>query len=283
MEGFLRDVTTGSYMDMLTNAGYAVGRGSTTTGRIDPAVIDRRYYLTDGRIQGVIQQDIFRGLEQPTANRLYVVFVEPNVAVKLGADDSIRSFLGYHSSFVGYDAYGRMTNIYYAVIPYHGGINAQDNRVGVFDSMTETTSHELAEAVTDAIPGRGWYDYRLNGEIGDLTRGIVRLNGYVVQNVVDRNDRPISPAGSRPLAAGTSIGFAGTGGPGGFASGPRPLTGAPTRVWNVGAVGTLPVGGTCAIDVCGASALGHLFAGTAETTKPRAVGRDAAFARWGGR
>lgn len=229
LEGFLSNVVNSSYMDMLTNAGYAVGRGNSTTGRIDPATIDKRYYLTDGRIQSVIQQDIFRGLEQPNANRLYVVFVEPDVAVKLGSDDSIRTFLGYHSSFVGYDSRGAWTNIYYAVIPYHGGINAQDRRLGVFDSMTATTSHEIAEAVTDAVPGRGWYDRTLNGEIGDLTRGVVRLNGYAVQNVVDRNDRPISPAGSTPIYVSAS-----TAGTGQYATAPRRYVGVGTWSFNAG-------------------------------------------------
>lgn len=221
-EGFLGNVVNSSYMDMMTSAGYSVGRGSSSAGRIDPAVIDKRYYLTDGRIQSVIQQDISRGLEQPGANRLYVMFVEPNVAVKLGSDDSITGFYGYHNSFVGYDARGMRTNIYYAVIPYHGGINGQINQFNTFDSMTDTTSHELAEAVTDPVVGRGWYDYRLNGEIGDLTRGAVRLNGYVVQNVVDKYDRPISPAGSTPVAGGRSGGFGAVGGH--FAAAPRPLT-----------------------------------------------------------
>lgn len=270
LEGFLGNVVNSSYMDMLTRAGYAVGRGGMTTGRIDPATIDKRYYLTDGKIQSVIQQDIFRGLEQPNANRLYVVFVEPGVAVKMGGDDSIRTFLGYHSSFVGYDSRGVWTNIYYAVIPYHGGINAQDRRLGVFDSMTETTSHEIAEAVTDPIPGRGWYDRTLNGEIGDLTRGVVRLNGYAVQNVVDRNDRPISPAGATPITSGSGVSGTGFDGVGRNAAAPRPVAG--TSVHAVGG-GASWIRSSFVIDaIAGATAV-------AEPVRPRSPARSAAFAR----
>jgi hypothetical protein len=39
--------------------------------------------------------------------------------------------------------------------------------MSVLDSLTTTASHELAEAVTDPVPGTGWYD-DANGEIGDV-------------------------------------------------------------------------------------------------------------------
>jgi hypothetical protein len=35
------------------------------------------------------------------------------------------------------------------------------------NALTSTSSHELCEAITDAIPGQGWYDDH-NGEIGDI-------------------------------------------------------------------------------------------------------------------
>jgi hypothetical protein len=37
----------------------------------------------------------------------------------------------------------------------------------VLNALTSTSSHELAESITDPIPGRGWYDDN-NGEIGDI-------------------------------------------------------------------------------------------------------------------
>ena len=36
-----------------------------------------------------------------------------------------------------------------------------------FEALTGTSSHELAESITDPIPGQGWYDDN-NGEIGDI-------------------------------------------------------------------------------------------------------------------
>ena len=68
--------------------------------------------------------------------------------------------------------------------------------------MTAVTSHELAEAVTDpdvnsnVNNGRlGWFDPQ-RGEIGDVEENnpnaFVRLNGYLVQEVADRNDQLLS-------------------------------------------------------------------------------------------
>jgi hypothetical protein len=37
----------------------------------------------------------------------------------------------------------------------------------VLNALTSTSSHELCEAITDTVPGMGWYDDN-NGEIGDI-------------------------------------------------------------------------------------------------------------------
>src|SRR6266404_3963906 len=51
----------------------------------------------------------------------------------------------------------------------------------VIASLTSTTSHELCEAITDPIPGQGWYDDN-NGEIGDICAWQTRtLGGYTIQ------------------------------------------------------------------------------------------------------
>jgi hypothetical protein len=58
LEGFLQTTVNSSYMDMLTNAGYGVGRGSFTPGYIDPANLPSSQFLTDAQIQKEIQADI---------------------------------------------------------------------------------------------------------------------------------------------------------------------------------------------------------------------------------
>jgi hypothetical protein len=76
----------------------------------------------------------------------------------MGGSKSCSSFCGYH------DAINH--NFFYAVMPYPscagclGGMNA-------FDALTGTSSHELCEAITDPVPGAGWYDDTY-GEIGDI-------------------------------------------------------------------------------------------------------------------
>jgi hypothetical protein len=48
-------------------------------------------------------------------------------------------------------------------------------------ALTSTSSHELCEAITDAVPGTGWYD-DANGEIGDICAWKTKpLGGYTVQ------------------------------------------------------------------------------------------------------
>jgi hypothetical protein len=55
-----------------------------------------------------------------------------------------------------------------------GGLSA-------LDALTSTSSHEMCEAITDPVPGRGWYDDK-NGEIGDICSWQTKQLGvYTVQ------------------------------------------------------------------------------------------------------
>jgi hypothetical protein len=92
-----------------------------------------------------------------TPNSLYFIYLDPGIVSIMGGSKSCSSYCGYH------DAVGK---VYYAVMPYPscagclGGLSA-------FDALTGTSSHELCEAITDPVPGSGWYDNH-NGEIGDI-------------------------------------------------------------------------------------------------------------------
>jgi hypothetical protein len=49
------------------------------------------------------------------------------------------------------------------------------------DALTSTSSHELCEAITDPVPGQGWYD-DMHGEIGDICAWQTKkLGDYMVQ------------------------------------------------------------------------------------------------------
>ncbi len=115
--------------------------------------------VTDAQIQNLIQVEISNGrLPINKPNSLYFIYLPPGVDVDLGGQQSCSSFCGYHDSIGG--------KIFYAVMPYPGCSGCVGG-LNVLDALTSTSSHELCEAVTDPVPGLGWYD-DANGEIGDI-------------------------------------------------------------------------------------------------------------------
>jgi hypothetical protein len=198
LEGFLGTIVNSSFMDMLSNAGYGVGRGSWSRGQILPASLSNGSTLDDSTIRSWLSAYVQAGyLQYPDANRLYAVFVEPNVEVTAGAANSVNNFAGYHGAFAGPNG----TTIPYAVVPYPGGSvgNGSGNpNLGTLDEMTMAASHEIAEAVTDPdvdYKALGWYDWTNNGEVGDIVAGqTVYVNGYAMQRISDQNDQAMTPA-----------------------------------------------------------------------------------------
>jgi hypothetical protein len=210
LDGFLSNIVQSSYMDMLTNAGYGVGRGSFNQGVIDNTPINKSFNIADGQIEGAIVANIDAGrLQAPDGNRLYVVFVEDNVGVTnyLG-QTSESNFVGYHGTFSSWinppgSPFGSYPGtIHYAVVTYPGGTvgNSGYYWLGALDTMTQAASHEIAEAVTDpnVIWGQPtWFDNTVSGEIGDIASGqTVYLNGYAVQRIPDLNDQAMTPMGA---------------------------------------------------------------------------------------
>jgi hypothetical protein len=129
--------------------------------------------VDDSAIQNLIHQEISAGtLPASTPNSLYFVFLPPGVTVTQGGSASCQVFCGYHDAI--------NSSIFYAVMPYPGCAGCLGG-IADFDALTSTTSHELCEAITDPIPGQGWYDDN-NGEIGDICAWQTRtLGGYTIQ------------------------------------------------------------------------------------------------------
>jgi Fibronectin type III domain len=205
LDQFVGTIVNSPYMDMLSNAGYNVGRGTASTGAIANLTLSKTASVgvTDAQIQSDLQSLINSGqLQTPDANRLYIVYVEPGVVIHAGTDASNTTFLGYHGAFAGKTSAGKAADIHYAVIAYPGSPNFSSQSQGFssdFNDLTAVASHELAEAVTDPnvdYKTLGWYDDKLNGEIGDLTRKTTLLGSYLVQDVVGQNDQVITPASS---------------------------------------------------------------------------------------
>ncbi len=129
--------------------------------------------VQDSAIQKMLQQQIAAGTLPPTTpNTLYFVFLPPGVKVIQGGSASCKVFCGYHDAI--------NNNIFYAVMPYPSCAGCLGG-VAAFNALTSTTSHELCEAITDPVPGQGWYDDN-NGEIGDICSWQTRnLGGYTIQ------------------------------------------------------------------------------------------------------
>ncbi len=200
LTSYLGFITNSTYMDMLTNAGYGVNRGSVVGGYYDPAGVGST--LDDSQIQRQIQAEITAGsVPAPNGNSLYFVFTPANVLITAGNENSQNDFLGYHSNFFGRNRAGASADIFYAVIPYQGGVNASiGSQYSATDSFTEVSSHELSEAVTDPDTGGplGWFDdaYAPEGEIGDIVaHQAVYLNGWRVQKEAGQNDQALVPQG----------------------------------------------------------------------------------------
>jgi len=158
---FFSYVLSSELIDQLSEysvPGTAIGHGSLAATAV---ITDQKpgASVTDADIQGLIQSRITSGtLPAATPNSLYFVYLPPAVDVDLGGQLSCSNFCGYH------DAIGGTT--FYAVMPYPGCSGCVGG-LQVLDALTSTSSHELCEAITDPVPGTGWYDDS-HGEIGDI-------------------------------------------------------------------------------------------------------------------
>ena len=172
---FFDFILTSALIDQLTEyrvPTYPIKHG-TRIGTVTTTTPALRTSVTDAAIQAMLLQQISTGkVPKPTANTLYFIYVQPGVRVVLGGSASCQAFCGYHDSTSG--------NVFYAVMPYPG-CNGCTGSLATFDALTSTSSHELCEAITDPIPGQGWYD-DTNGEIGDICAWQTKkLGQYTVQ------------------------------------------------------------------------------------------------------
>ncbi|HJT57843.1 MAG TPA: hypothetical protein VJ761_15180 [Ktedonobacteraceae bacterium] len=176
INGFFDYVLTSSLIDQLAEYStqtQTIGYGSRT-GTATVTSPDVGQSVADADIQTMLQNQITSNsaFPQPSANTLYFVYFPSGVTVEQGGSSSCQAFCGYHDNING--------QIFYAVEPYPDCSGCAGN-MAVFDALTTTSSHELCEAITDPIPGQGWYD-DTNGEIGDICAWQTKqLGSYTVQ------------------------------------------------------------------------------------------------------
>jgi len=177
LNGFFDFILTSELIDQLSeynvpNYRIVHGKRTGTTTITTPAL---KTSVSDSSVQSMLRQLIAggKGVPKATGNTLYFVFVDQGVRVVMGGAASCQAFCGYHSTIPG-------TTIYYAVMPYPGCSGCLGGATA-FDALTSTSSHELCEAITDPVPGEGWYD-DANGEIGDICAWQTRKIGqFTVQ------------------------------------------------------------------------------------------------------
>jgi hypothetical protein len=173
---FFDFILTSQLIDQLGEydvANYKITHGKRTgTTVITSPVLHKS--VNDSTIQHTLQHEIATNnvFPQPSPNTLYFLYFPPGVKLIQGGAGSCTAFCGYHNDING--------QIFYAAMPFPGCAGCTGGLAPV-DALTSTSSHELCEAITDAIPGQGWYD-DANGEIGDICAWKTKkIGNYTVQ------------------------------------------------------------------------------------------------------
>lgn len=159
---FFKFILTSPLIDQLAEyntPAYKIGHGSLA-GTVTLPTPAPSKATTDTAIRHMLQNEIATNshFPHPDGNTLYFVYLPPGVSVSMGGSKSCQAFCGYHDNISG--------QIFYAVMPYPG-CNGCTGGATLENALTSTSSHELCEAITDPVPGQGWYDDS-NGEIGDI-------------------------------------------------------------------------------------------------------------------
>lgn len=175
INGFFDSILTSSLIDQLAEysvSEYQIGHGKTV-GSVTLTSPDVAKTVDDSAIQTMIQQQISAGkFPASNPNLIYFVFLPSGVTVTQGGSASCKVFCGYHDAI--------SSDVFYAVMPFPDCSGCSSN-FSTFEALTVTASHELCEAITDPVPGQGWYDNQ-NGEIGDICAWQTKKIGqYTVQ------------------------------------------------------------------------------------------------------
>lgn len=99
--------------------------------------------------------------------------------------DSVNAFCAFHNALLT-TINGVNTPVYYAVMPYEAN-NLNCKQGTALQSLTEVTSHEIAEAITDpgvGVVSFGWLTKNQRWEIGDICAWHPgTINGFQVQEL----------------------------------------------------------------------------------------------------
>ncbi len=181
MPGFLSAIVNSTYVDQMsiydTNLNGVNGHKGTHQnitrgtflGQVQITPQNQNTQLTDKDIHKELKYQISIGaLPAQDQNTLYMIYFPSNIVINLDGMLSCQSFGAYHFA-VNDTKWAKLKNIYYGVMPDCGYS---------FNDHTIVSSHEYAEATTDAIPTPGsnpaWpqaWNTSNGYEVGDLCEG----------------------------------------------------------------------------------------------------------------
>ena len=158
VEGFSKAIVENGYLDPLRDLNYGAGPGRYL-GPVDGPVLAAGSQFQELDAQNTVRSMLDAGTIQADVNALFVLILPAGVtAFTQDGAQSCAQFCGFHDAF---DHNG--TSIAYAVLPASQCTGCG----GDIKDFTAVYAHELAESVTDKVPGQGWVadDGQENGDL----------------------------------------------------------------------------------------------------------------------
>jgi hypothetical protein len=146
VEDFSKAIVENGYLDPLHELGYGTGSGKYL-GAIDGPAVQPKTQFRDTDAHTVLSKLIDQGKLHVDKNSLFMLILPDKVTSILDGERSCDKFCGYHDSYKH-----KGQDVAYAVLP-SPLCQGCGGKIGDF---TAVYGHELAEAVTDRIPGQGW-------------------------------------------------------------------------------------------------------------------------------
>ncbi len=158
VEGFSKAIVENGYLDPLRELNYGTGSG-TYLGSITGPALKPSSTFSDAEAQATLTKMLNAGHIHANENSLFMLILPDKVVSTMDdGSKSCKSYCGYHDAFTH-----KGTDIAYAVLP-SALCSGCGGEIGDF---TAVYGHELAEACTDKIPGKGWVadDGEENGDL----------------------------------------------------------------------------------------------------------------------
>jgi len=158
VEAFSKAVVENGYLDPLKELHYGTGSGKYL-GSVQGPTLSPQSTFTDSDARSVLKKLLDAGTIHGDANSLFMLILPDKVVSAMGdGAKSCKDYCGYHDAMPH-----NGTDIAYAVLPSslcHGC-------GGEMGDFTAVYAHELAEACTDKVPGKGWVadDGEENGDL----------------------------------------------------------------------------------------------------------------------